>query len=315
MVRRRRKNVLTGTTRKRKIQPGRPPIPLRTTTPQGAYGFVRPDLQLFHLDQASRAYGRSQDSAITPAMRQAATLLYNHQLRSAGVVPNVAIPGVAAPAVAPGLAPVIPGVAPIAPATAAAVRAGGLAAAAVARARGGAVIPGGPPAVEAGSRAVANLVRWGGVRRPQAFPRPLNIPNGAQPNKWGPSGSVQGNPPAGSAPPLAAQNNLRGTQYGGGAGRPSLSSRSVGGTFRAEVADLHLAAADSPGGAVRLYAPASMTTRNLRARAITVPSGGRRLGGGGANQAGGAIPVVRPKRGLRNSASNFGDPLDKSTQT
>lgn len=302
MVRRRRKNTMTGTTRKRKIQPGRAPLPPRTTTPQGAYGFVRPDLQMFHLDQASRAYGRSQDAAITPAMRQAATLLYNHQLRSAGVAPNVVIPGVAAPAAAPGLAPVIPGVAPIAPAHAAAVRAGGLAAAAAARA-GGAVIPGGPPAVEAGPRAAANLVRWGGVRMPQAFPRPLNIPNGAQPNKWGPEGSVQGNPPAGTAPPLASQNNLRGTQYGGGAGRPSLSSRNRQPTFRAEVADLHSAAASSPGGAVRLFAPAAMNVRNLRNRAISVPGGGRRGGGGGANQAGGAIPVVRPKGAPRKRIS------------
>ena len=221
MVRRRRKsNVSTGTTRRRRIQPGRAPIPLRIATPQGAFGFVRPDLQLFHLDQASRAYGASQDAAITPAMRQAATLLYNHQLRSAGVAPNVVIPGVAAPAVAPALPAIA--AAPALPAIAApAGRAGGLAGAA-----GGAVIPGGPPMAGgpgAPPRAAANLIRWGGVRAPSAFPRPGNVPNGAQPGRWGPLGSVQGNPPAGSAPPLSIQNNLRGSQVGAGAGRPSLA--------------------------------------------------------------------------------------------
>jgi len=217
MVRKRRKNVLTGTTRRRKIQPGRVPLPPRTSTLQGEYGFVRPDLQLFHLDQASRAYTASQNGAITPAMRQAATLLYNHQLRSAGVAPNVVIPGVAAPAVAPAL-PALP--APVAAAPAVG-RAAGLAAAAGAPAipaPGQQPLEGRIGGMGPSPRGVAR-----GVRAPQAFPRAPNFQNGAQPGRWGPPGSIQGNPPAGSAPPLPRQNNLRGLQHGAGAGRPSLA--------------------------------------------------------------------------------------------
>lgn len=92
--------------------------------------------------------------------------------------------------------------------------------------------------------------------------------------------------------------NTGATSFLGGTPLPQGSSISGnGGSHRAEVAHLHLDAAGSPGGAARLYAPAAMSTRNLRSRAIGgIPSGGRPGESGGASASGGAIPVVR---GLR----------------
>lgn len=98
--------------------------------------------------------------------------------------------------------------------------------------------------------------------------------------------------------------NTGATRFLGGGLLPQGSSISGnGGTHRAEVAQLHMDAAGSPSGAVRLYGPASMSTRNLRNRAVGgIPSGGRRGGSGGAGPRGGAIPVVKGLKSRLDSA-------------
>lgn len=165
-------------------------------------------------------------------------------------------------------------------------------------ARPGVVQPQGRPRV-----ALVNRIQGFGnsprSARQSSFPRPQNTsaiygPRSA--DAWG-GGEQDG---VGQA---MSGINTGATAFIGGRPLPQGSSvMGNGGSHRAEVAHLHLDAAGSPGGAARLYAPAAMSTRNLRNRAIVVPSGGRRGGSGGASASGGAIPVVRQRRGASFAA-------------
>ncbi len=163
------------------------------------------------------------------------------------------------------------------------------------QARPGIVQPQGRPRVSLQERVVGFGPAAPAPRRTfPAPPPPTSAIYGPRSAGAGLGGLIEGSNASGEAGQGMNGVNTGATAFIGGRPLPQASTVvGGGGSHRAELAELHLDAAGSPGGAVRLFGPAAMSTRQLRNRAIVVPSGA-----GGAAASGGAIPVVRRRRGL-----------------